>query len=109
MNSGLWQATRGRHVGKSGYISALTCAIPGTDIILPALDIMTRTGPDCCDFQSTIWAWSAKGRKVAERIARQLAEHDRAFACERDVRDVIIHPSRNHRLHIIGADAWRTA
>lgn len=107
----LWKSPRGRRVG-SGHVATWDARIPGTDTILPVLQVTYPSRSDYYDsvdvleaHQTSVWAWSEEGRKIAARIARDIATSGFAliYPVEEDL--IYIEPGAAHQVMFLSEAA----
>ncbi|NYZ12860.1 hypothetical protein HL658_09875 [Azospirillum sp. RWY-5-1] len=102
----LWDAHRGWRVGPRGHVAVWPATVPGTDTVLPQINVCTLRDDELCEeFTSGVWALTPDGRPVAERIARDLLAFGYAWLWPHEAGHVRIAPAPEHMIHLIGEPA----
>lgn len=105
-NRSLWDARRGWRIGRHGHVAVWPAAIPGTDIVLPQINVCTMRDDELCtEFTSGVWALTPEGRPAAERIARDLLTFGYAWVWPHEAGHIRIALAPEHVIHLIGEAA----
>lgn len=101
----LWDNRKGETVGL-GRIVSYPVVIPGTTLSAPCLHVDTipddaASLDECEAYASHVWALTAEGRDIAERIARDLARFGFAWSFPYEDDHIRIDVAPMHRLHCI--------